>query len=60
MAARRSLRDLLRRKRVGKKALSPEMRTLLDSFEAHYGRRDPHNASRSSVTAREPDDSPPR
>jgi hypothetical protein len=47
--ARRSLRDLLRKKRE-KKALSSEMRTLLDSFEAQYGQRDPQNASRSSTT----------
>lgn len=47
--ARRSLRDRLRKKRE-KKALSSEMRTLLDSFEAQYGQRDPQNASRSSTT----------
>jgi hypothetical protein len=35
------------------KALSPEMRTLLDSFEAQYGHRDPRGGSRSSN--KEPD-----
>ena len=58
--ARRSIRDLLRRKREGKKALSPEMRTLLDSFEAQYGQRDPQNASQSSVKSRESDNSASR
>jgi hypothetical protein len=46
--ARRSLRDLLRKKRMDKrdktekKALSPEMRTLLDG-SAQDSRRDPND-----------------
>jgi hypothetical protein len=58
--ARRSLRDLLRKKREGKKALSPQMRTLLDSFEAQYGQRDPQNDNRSGIDGRESDESAPR
>jgi hypothetical protein len=58
--ARRSLRDLLRKKREGKKALSPQMRTLLDSFEAQYGQRDPQNDKRSGIDSRESDESTPR
>jgi hypothetical protein len=58
--ARRSLRELLRKKREGKKALSPQMRTLLDSFEAQYGQRDPQNEKRSGVDSRESDDATPR
>jgi hypothetical protein len=46
--AKRSLRDLLRRKLKGKKTLTPEMRDLLGSFEAQYGRRDTKDGSRSS------------
>ena len=59
--ARRSLRDLFRKK-SDKKALSPEMRTLLDSFEAQYGQRAPESASRPtpSATTREPDDAASR
>ena len=57
--ARRSLRDRFRKKR-DKKALSPEMRTLLDSFEAQYGQRAPQNGSRSSNTDREPNDAASR
>jgi hypothetical protein len=57
--ARRSLRDRFRKKR-DKKALSPEMRTLLDSFEAQYGQRAPQHASRSSNTGRESGDSASR
>jgi hypothetical protein len=57
--ARRSLRDLLRKKR-DKKALSAEMRTLLDSFEAQYGQRDPQNAGRSTTTGRESNESASR
>jgi hypothetical protein len=57
--ARRSLRDLLRKKR-DKKALSPEMRTLLDSFEAQYAQRDPKGASRPSTATRESDDAASR
>ena len=58
--ARRSLRDVLRKKREGKKALSPQMRTLLDSFEAQYGQRDPHSEKRSGIDSRESDESTPR
>jgi hypothetical protein len=58
--ARRSLRDLLRKKREGKKALSPQMRTLLDSFEAEYGKRDPQNHTRSGIDSRESDESASR
>lgn len=57
--ARRSVRDRFRKKR-DKKALSPEMRTLLDSFEAQYGRRDPQHAARSNNTDRESHDSASR
>jgi hypothetical protein len=57
--ARRSLRDLLRKRRE-KKALSSDMRTLLNSFEAHYGQRDPQHSSRSTNTGRESDDSTSR
>ena len=57
--ARRSLRDRFRKKR-DKKALSPEMRTLLDSFEAQYGQRDPQHATRSNNTDRESHDSASR
>lgn len=40
--AKRSLRDLIRKKKRGeKKALSPTMRDLMVSFEAQYGHRDP-------------------
>ncbi len=46
--AKRSFSDLLRKKLSEEKALSPEMRTLLDSFEAQYGHRDPRDGSRSS------------
>jgi hypothetical protein len=46
--ARRSLSDLLRKKRVEKKALSPEMRTLLDSFEPLHEHRDPQDGKRRS------------
>jgi len=56
--AKRSLRDLLRRKRTGKKALSSEMRTLLDSFEADYGRGD-QKASQSRSKSK-PDSSAQR
>jgi hypothetical protein len=47
--ARRSLRDLLRKRREDKKALSPEMRTLLDSFEAQYGTRRDQRAETTST-----------
>ena len=57
--ARRSLRDRFRKKRE-KRALSPEMRTLLDSFEAQYGQRGQQNASRSNNTDRASDDSASR
>jgi hypothetical protein len=57
--ARRSLRDRFRKKRE-KRALSPEMRTLLDSFEAEYARRDPKGVSRPSTATRESDDSASR
>lgn len=53
--AKRSLRDLFRKKH-DKKALSPEMRTLLDSFEAQYPQRAPESASRPTTTTRESDD----
>jgi len=43
-----SIRERLRGKRTGKKALSPEMRNLMVSFEAQYMRRDPQDANRSS------------
>jgi hypothetical protein len=46
--ARRSLRDLLRKKRMDKtekKALSPEMRTLLNS-SVHDSRGDPQEGIR--------------
>ena len=56
---RRSLRDILRKKRE-KKALSSEMRTLLDSFEAQYGQRDPQHGSQPSNTPRGTDDSASR
>jgi hypothetical protein len=36
---KRSLRDLLRNKRTEKMTLTPEMRGLMDSFEAKYGQR---------------------
>jgi hypothetical protein len=52
--ARRSLRDLLRKKRIEKKTLSPEMRTLLDSFEPLHEHRDPQDgktAERSRVAS---------
>jgi hypothetical protein len=39
--AKRSIRHLLRKKRTEKKALSPEMRNLMVSFEAQYEQRDP-------------------
>jgi hypothetical protein len=48
--ARRSLRDRLRKKRMDKTekmALSPEMRTLLDS-PAQDDRRDPQDGIRSN------------
>lgn len=46
---KRSLRDLLRRRRAEKKALSPEMRRLMDSFEAQYGgHRDSQDAKGSN------------
>jgi hypothetical protein len=57
--AKRSLRNLLRRKRPDKKALSPEMRTLLDSFEAQYGHPGQHKASRSSLKSHNSDNSAP-
>jgi hypothetical protein len=47
--ARRSLRDLLRKRREDKKALSPEMRTLLDGFEAQYGTRRDQRAEAPST-----------
>jgi hypothetical protein len=48
---KRSIRDLLRTRRTQKaekKALSPEMRTLLDSFEPLNEHRDPQDGSRPS------------
>ena len=42
----RSLIDRLRKKR--QKALSPQMRDLIASFEAQYGKRDSKVASRST------------
>lgn len=46
--AKRSLRNLLRRKRpdkTGKKELSSEMRQLMVSFEAQYGSREPRDTT---------------
>ena len=37
--ARRSIRDLLSKKRRGKPALDPEMRSLILSFDAHLQKR---------------------
>jgi hypothetical protein len=37
--ARRSIRDLFSKKRRGKPALDPEMRSLILSFDAHLQKR---------------------
>jgi hypothetical protein len=46
---KRSLRELLRRRRAEKKAFSPEMRRLMGTFEAQYdGHRDSQDANGSN------------
>jgi hypothetical protein len=48
---RRSLRDLLRRKRAERRHMSLEMRSLMESFEAQYEQPKPRGKDSSDTTS---------